>query len=182
MRQILNKNLFAINYLEKIIHIPFWMDSLSDNDSLNFIETIFGNNNLKRDVRNEVAYNREDTKLNTNYTNSDKLSIDIEKEDINSTKKNITLSDNDLMIIKEMNFIFNNISPRKIKRFLNTALIITYKYFDDSIMYKQILFGAATIILKPSITNALYKYIFKEYINDTNKTVVECIDSYLEHI
>lgn len=178
----INKNLFAINYLEKIIHIPFWMDSLSDNDSLNFIETIFGNNNLKRDVRNEVAYNREDTKLNTNYTNSDKLSIDIEKEDINSTKKNITLSDNDLMIIKEMNFIFNNISPRKIKRFLNTALIIKYKYFDDSIMYKQILFGAATIILKPSITNALYKYIFKEYINDTNKTVVECIDSYLEHI
>lgn len=185
-------NYFAINYLEKIIHIPFWIESLNKGNSSLFIKKL-GEEITALNVKSELSIdfnepvtteqdqgpvNMEEKEFNEDkekYTHNKDFDIEskeIEKDDFMP----ISLTDNDINLISEIDFLFDNTSPRKIKRFFNTVLLIKYKYYKNEKEYKKLLIGAASIILKANVFCEFYKYLFESNIQKGSENALTSID------
>lgn len=194
--------LFAINYIEKIIHIPFWIEELNNANSLKLIK------NLSEELYNE---SKEEKLISKELSNSDEEAISISKEnnidddysvgedysiddnysidniddsysvdDIEKKEEDLNLSEEDLKILEEMDFLLDKVSPRKVKRFFNTLLLIKLRYGRERNRYKVLLFIAASIILKPELSCILYKNIVSIGIKSTEMSVQEALDKYIE--
>ncbi|MCY6483854.1 P-loop NTPase fold protein [Clostridium aestuarii] len=192
-----NKNFFAINYLEKIIHIPFWIEPLSIRNSSSFIKklgeeiTFKIDNDASDDLTETISDEKENkTNIKENKYNEDvKFSMDevaSGKNDEDSEKRGednlitISLTDNDINLISKIDFLFDNTSPRKIKRFFNTVLLIKYKHYYDENMYRLLLTGAASIILKPNIFCEFYKDIFGDSIGKETENASDIINEQIQ--
>lgn len=177
------KSLFAINYLEKIIHIPFWIEPLNDQSSSAFIqklsEEIKSSTIINEDSEDSINLREQNTEEPINTDNEEIAATSIINDEIDTRDKfqfeseevnkfiPVDLSQDDIDIILRMKFFFEGISPRKIKRFFNTVLIIKYKYYSNKNDYIKLLLGTASIILKPDIFCDFYKRLFiNEDIND----------------
>lgn len=158
------KSIFAINYLEKIIHIPFWLKTLSKSNSIDFIEKLRGTT--------EVALLKTNQSYDSISSNEDESSLnhDMEPEESNShirwrdtkiseSTENIEISTQDINMMRKMEFLFDRVSPRKIKRFFNTILLIKFKYYKKRSVYSSMVFCAASIVLKPQYACSIYKKI-----------------------
>lgn len=196
-----DKHLFAINYLEKIIHIPFWTEPLDNENSFKFIEKMCEKTNVNSfdDKKNEVtkesnekeydsnSINKVETEKVFNSTeNEDSSEIYVDEDTTNELKEdkeilveNINLTKDDLDILNDMKFLLENISPRKIKRFFNTILLIKLKYRSDRSRYKKLLFIATSIVLKPYYSCTLYRNILisSDEVNTLGKFIKNYIDN-----
>lgn len=189
-------NYFAINYLEKIIHIPFWIESLNKGNSSLFIKKL-GEEITALNVKSELSvdFNKRVT------TEQDQGPVYIEEKEFNEDKEKysynkdfdieskeiekddfmpISLTNNDINLISEIDFLFDNTSPRKIKRFFNTVLLIKYKYYKNEKEYKKLLIGAASIILKANVFCEFYKYLFESNIQKGSENALISIDDIIQ--
>lgn len=187
--------LFAINYLEKIIHIPFWIEELNNTNSIEFIkrlseeigpseDTVYESDNEDDDIYadDEIASTMDNDGSNEIDTNSTNNVVDInptdDEIDTNSINNvvDINLTNNDIEILEEMSFLLDKVSPRKIKRFFNIALLIKLRYYSDRDRYKLLLFIAASIILKSEYSCSIYKNIVSIGMEKSEISIHEALE------
>lgn len=172
-----DKNLFAINYLEKIIHLPYWLKKMSQANSVNFIEMIGKNISqqkveLKENELNEII---NDENYSGKYGSSGKIvtryNSERHRDYINNENFHL-ISETDLVILNKINFLFVNTNPRKAKRFLNTILLVKNSNTYNNEKYNLILFYIASMVLKSEYTCQFYNYVINENCNNKNDFLI----------
>ncbi|WML48489.1 DUF3578 domain-containing protein [Neobacillus sp. PS3-34] len=168
-------NLFAINYLEKIIHLPFWLRKMNKASSNNFIHQIsnsFKSGSLNKNNPDEInKSSHEPEKRDNIYTVTNRKP---ERNPPDSRKYVIDerfhyIEQEDLIILSDLDFIFENTSPRKTKRFLNTLLLIKNGNLDQvfNCSNKLLYFIVSSIVLQSDYTCDFYKMVINKINNNT---------------
>lgn len=213
-----DKRIFAINYLEKIIHIPFWIDELNNGDSLKFIKnlceevgyteinqsndsskasneertsedsadtevaaTVTKENSIdETNVHNE-AYDNEEDEDNEAMT-EDEDNEDMTEDATDILEQDMNLTKQDILLLESMEFLLDGVSPRKIKRFFNTLLLIKLKYGTDRKNYNKLVFIAASIILKSEYSCKIYNKMVLYSLRDSKICTYEFLNNYKEEL
>lgn len=154
------------DYLEKIFQIPIRLQTVSEMDSIHYIDTL-----LKRNTKNDKTV-AENTNRNENIINSEiQIKEEAKLEDnldetikMNPSFEDLIITDDDLIEIKKYVTILGD-TPRTIKRFVNIYKLIkasyvikfSYVYFNQQ--RSSILFLLSIVVGLPYISSKVFTEI-----------------------
>jgi len=157
-----NENFFAINYLEKIIHMPFWLRKMSYDNTLDFIKKVDVYNEEVESIRpSDLPSNNQprDSEINIREKYTPERDYLEGSKNGREIREFYQIDQGDIDNFEEFKFLFENISPRRTKRFLNTMLLIKNSEALVRYNFNLVTFICASIVLKSEWTCRFYNYI-----------------------
>lgn len=181
----------AIEYLQKIIHFPFWMNSMSENLSVKFIKDM-NNSNVPDDTDDVPIGSTNINVESVDASNEDNRSFTIEyfrnsKSD-DEYQNSQMMNDDELELLSKYKYYMRSSNPRAMKRFINSYLMIKNGSIFSEVKSDVILLHLILISFRPRFICKLFKEtnIFEicvaeknneDIINEIDKSITDFIEN-----